>query len=184
VQIKGRGSGFIENDTRAESDEPMYLHVTGPDAGDVQRGKALCEDLLANVLEQWQRHRDNPPQRGYGRQNSESYGTAGYGGYGGYSSGYGSSYGGQGGYGSGQGSGSQAAPGTTGGTAGCETDYSAQWQQYFAENPHMYYYYQQQMAAQQQQPQPAPGAASDPPPPPPSGSPPSNGGYNSVRALM
>lgn len=27
VQIKGRGSGFIEHDTNAESDEQMYLHV-------------------------------------------------------------------------------------------------------------------------------------------------------------
>ena len=28
VQIKGRGSGFIENTTAMESDEPMYLHIT------------------------------------------------------------------------------------------------------------------------------------------------------------
>lgn len=28
VQIKGRGSGFYEHDTREESDEQMYLHVT------------------------------------------------------------------------------------------------------------------------------------------------------------
>ena len=27
VQIKGRGSGFIESSTNRESDEPMYLHV-------------------------------------------------------------------------------------------------------------------------------------------------------------
>lgn len=27
VQIKGRGSGFIEHNTGRESDEPMYLHV-------------------------------------------------------------------------------------------------------------------------------------------------------------
>ena len=27
VQIKGRGSGFIENGLNTESDEPMYLHV-------------------------------------------------------------------------------------------------------------------------------------------------------------
>lgn len=27
VQIKGRGSGFIEQSTGQESDEPMYLHV-------------------------------------------------------------------------------------------------------------------------------------------------------------
>lgn len=28
VQIKGRGSGFMERGTEMESDEPMYLHVT------------------------------------------------------------------------------------------------------------------------------------------------------------
>src|SRR5438477_5798714 len=27
VQIKGRGSGFLEHGTGRESDEPMYLHV-------------------------------------------------------------------------------------------------------------------------------------------------------------
>ncbi|KAF2004948.1 hypothetical protein P154DRAFT_425569, partial [Amniculicola lignicola CBS 123094] len=27
VQIKGRGSGFAEHSTNAESDEPMYLHI-------------------------------------------------------------------------------------------------------------------------------------------------------------
>lgn len=27
VQIKGRGSGFMEHDTGVESDEAMYLHV-------------------------------------------------------------------------------------------------------------------------------------------------------------
>ena len=27
VQIKGRGSGFMEHGTGQESDEPMYLHV-------------------------------------------------------------------------------------------------------------------------------------------------------------
>ena len=27
VQIKGRGSGFMEQSTGQESDDPMYLHV-------------------------------------------------------------------------------------------------------------------------------------------------------------
>ncbi|KAH8720741.1 Uncharacterized protein HC256_001126 [Beauveria bassiana] len=31
VQIKGRGSGYIERDTNQESDEEMFLHVAGPD---------------------------------------------------------------------------------------------------------------------------------------------------------
>ncbi|KAJ2967213.1 hypothetical protein NUW58_g10502 [Xylaria curta] len=32
VQIKGRGSGYLEASTNRESDEDMYLHVAGPDA--------------------------------------------------------------------------------------------------------------------------------------------------------
>ena len=28
VQIKGQGSGFIDNETGQESDEPMHIHIT------------------------------------------------------------------------------------------------------------------------------------------------------------
>ena len=82
VQIKGRGSGFMEHGTGQESDEPMYLHVAGPDPREVTRAKDLCEDLLANVREQYERHKANPPPQhssyldGYGA-NSNSGG--GYG---------------------------------------------------------------------------------------------------------
>jgi hypothetical protein len=67
-----------------------------------------------------------------------------------------------------------SAPGTTPGASSNTQDYSAQWAQYFQQNPQYAAYYY----AQQQQP-PAPGSANDPPPPPPppSGSP---GGYNAV----
>ncbi|KAG5216463.1 hypothetical protein GY632_7530 [Trichophyton interdigitale] len=66
VQIKGRGSGFKEHGTNQESDEPMYLHVAGPDPNEVQNAKALCEDLLSNVKEQYEKFKENPPpQRGY-----------------------------------------------------------------------------------------------------------------------
>ncbi|MCJ1449633.1 MAG: hypothetical protein MMC23_010155 [Stictis urceolatum] len=182
VQIKGRGSGFMENGTGQESDEPMYLHVAGPDPREVQRAKELCEDLLGNVGEQYQRHKENPPQRAYGgsaygdRHGASSYGgSTGYGGYGG-------GYGGYGGYGG------QASPATLqsptnppgvgmSGSASPSADYTAQWQQYFAQNPQAYYYYQQQAVQQQQS---IHGASNEqpPPPPPPSGSP--QTGYNSV----
>merc|ERR1712230_322500 len=78
VQIKGRGSGFMEHGTGAESDEPMYLHVAGPDPNEVQRAKELCEDLLKNVREQYEEFKNRPQQqRGYG-------GNTGYGGERGY----------------------------------------------------------------------------------------------------
>ncbi|KAF7156168.1 hypothetical protein CNMCM6106_008894 [Aspergillus hiratsukae] len=87
VQIKGRGSGFLEPSTGRESDEPMFLHVAGPDPNDVQAAKELCEDLLGNVREQYQRFKENPPQHsygGYGQRGGDRYYGGGHGG-GGYS---------------------------------------------------------------------------------------------------
>ncbi|KAI0765329.1 eukaryotic type KH-domain type I [Fomes fomentarius] len=49
VQIKGLGSGFVDQETGHEHDEPMFIHVTGPDEQQVQRAKALTEDLLEVV---------------------------------------------------------------------------------------------------------------------------------------
>lgn len=49
VQIKGIGSGFVDQETGREADEPMYIHVTGPDEQQVARAKALTEDLLEVV---------------------------------------------------------------------------------------------------------------------------------------
>ncbi|RMZ92270.1 hypothetical protein DV736_g499, partial [Chaetothyriales sp. CBS 134916] len=73
VQIKGRGSGFMEHSTGQESDEPMYLHVTAPQPQQVQKGKELCEDLLASVRQNYEHFKANPPP-----QRLESY-TDGYG---------------------------------------------------------------------------------------------------------
>ncbi|CAG8883758.1 unnamed protein product [Penicillium nalgiovense] len=93
VQIKGRGSGFIESSTGRESDEAMFLHVAGPDANDVQQAKGLCEDLLTNVKEQYQRFKENPPQHNYGGYRGGDRGDRGDryqggGGGGGYGGGY------------------------------------------------------------------------------------------------
>ncbi|KAF8448804.1 hypothetical protein L210DRAFT_1061475 [Boletus edulis BED1] len=49
VQIKGIGSGFVEQETGKESEEPMHIHITGPDEGQVARAKVLTEDLLEVV---------------------------------------------------------------------------------------------------------------------------------------
>ena len=67
MQIKGIGSGFVDQETGREADEPMYIHVTfvsqfcapslpeltwhisGPDEQQVARAKALTEDLLEVV---------------------------------------------------------------------------------------------------------------------------------------
>ncbi|MCJ1386485.1 hypothetical protein MMC17_009611 [Xylographa soralifera] len=183
VQIKGRGSGFMENGTGNESDEPMYLHVAGPDPKEVQRAKELCEDLLANVKEQHQKFKENPPQqRGYGQA---GYGQGDRQGYGSYGGGYGAGYGGTPGYGSAQSPTSQAPPGTPGapGAASPTTAYGSEdpYAAYggYANYVAWYTYYAQQQ--QQAAPGAPPGPSGDaPPPPPPSGSPPANGGYNAV----
>ncbi|THC99830.1 hypothetical protein EYZ11_000642 [Aspergillus tanneri] len=204
VQIKGRGSGFMEPNSGRESDEPMFLHVaqrSGPDPNEVKNAKELCEDLLANVREQYQRFKENPPQHNYGGygQRGDRYGYGGGGG----------SYGG--GYGNHQHQNSpptSASPGQQGGAgaggSGSPADYSAQYAQYYGSDPYAayggyqnyvaYYQYYQQAAQQQQQqqqpqsqspapPPPPPASEAPPPPPPGSGSPPPPPGGSSYSAV-
>ncbi|TVY73457.1 Uncharacterized protein LSUE1_G003338 [Lachnellula suecica] len=208
VQIKGRGSGFMEQGTGQESNEDMYLHVAGPDPGEVQKAKELCEDLLKNVRDQYEEFKSRPPpQRGYGAPSTGYGGERGYGDRapdrsGSYGGGYG---GGGGGYNNSPAPHTPttpAAPGAGSPTAGA--DYAAQYAQYYGtgagagQDPYAAYggyaayaqYYQQYMAAaaaaQQQSAAPgAPGSAPPPPPseappPPPPGSAPGTGGYNAV----
>lgn len=179
VQIKGRGSGFLEHGSGQESDEPMYLHVAAPNPQQVQKGKELCEDLLKSVRENYEHFKANPPP-----QRMESY-TDGYGAdanrnqYSGY--GRGGSYSVQSPYSGGS---SAPAPGTAG-AAQSPTSNTDYWAQYYANQPggdpyaayggyanyaanyQQYYqqYYQQQ--AQQQQPPPPADNEQAPPPPPP-----------------
>ncbi|GLB36758.1 putative K homology RNA-binding domain containing protein [Lyophyllum shimeji] len=77
-QIKGQGSGFIETDTGRESDDPMHISIVGPDPKQVERAKALAEDLLSVVREEWQKAKNVLEQYSTGAY----YG--GYQGYGGY----------------------------------------------------------------------------------------------------
>ncbi|PKX93083.1 KH domain-containing protein [Aspergillus novofumigatus IBT 16806] len=204
VQIKGRGSGFLEPSTGRESDEPMFLHVAGPDPNDVQAAKELCEDLLANVREQYQRFKENPPQHsygGYGQRGGDRYYGGGYGA--GYSSQHNQQHSNSP---SATASPAQAVSGTSGAAgAGSPADYSAQYAQYYGADPYAayggyqnyvaYYQYYQQAAQQQQQQQssqsqspapPPPPPASEAPPPPPPGSgsppppPPGGGTYSAV----
>lgn len=54
VQIKGRGSGFVERDTNLEEDVPLYLHLLGfPDqAEQLPKAKEMCLDLITSIREQ------------------------------------------------------------------------------------------------------------------------------------
>jgi hypothetical protein len=193
VQIKGRGSGFMEHSTGAESDEPMYLHVAGPDPKEVQRAKELCEDLLANVRQQYERFKANPPPQrmesytdGYGpNANHHSYGGRdpyrGRDSYGGSRDSYSGDRGARDTYSGGHnnssyGSPYSATPTTPAppGAAGSPTDYTAQYAQYYASQPGgdpyaayggyaNYVAYYQYYAQQHAQ---QPGSDQAPPPPP------------------
>lgn len=52
VQVRGRGSGFIDRESGREEDVPMYLHIYGNDHAKLDEAKAMCEDLIASVTEQ------------------------------------------------------------------------------------------------------------------------------------
>ncbi|KAF2142448.1 uncharacterized protein K452DRAFT_226611 [Aplosporella prunicola CBS 121167] len=181
VQIKGRGSGFMEYQTNQESDEPMYLHVAGPDPAQVTRAKELCEDLLGHVRSNYETFKAHgPARRGYGGgdrydgrnggSRSDSYGRQdSYGGGNSYSSGYGAqqspAYGG-----STMSPATEAAAATPSSTAAA--DYAAQYAQYYGgADPYAAYggyqgyvaAYYQYYASQQGQ---APGSASTTPAPP------------------
>ncbi|ROW10649.1 hypothetical protein VPNG_05157 [Cytospora leucostoma] len=164
VQIKGQGSGYIENSTGREAEEPMYLHVAGPDPKMVQQAKELCEDLLANVTEQYEEFKSRPPRQSYGgggrgdghyggdRYNGDRYGGDRHGGgdrYGGgdrHNDRYGDRHGSrEQGYNNSyrdspraaQASSASPAPGGTpgGNNTPTATDYAAQYAQYYAQNP-------------------------------------------------
>ncbi|TDZ31132.1 Uncharacterized protein C8034_v009398 [Colletotrichum sidae] len=196
VQIKGRGSGYLEAATNREGDEDMFLHVAGPDPKMVEKAKELCEDLIANVKEQYEEFKSRPP-RGYGggygdrsRNHDDRHGShGGHGGYGGYGGGggggggYNSGHGGHGGHGGhnshgGHGAGQSASPAPPGGaqSPAAGADYAAQYAQYYGgQDPYAAYggyaayvqMYQQYYAAAQQQQQGSPAPPGASASPPP-----------------
>ncbi|KAF4948743.1 hypothetical protein FGADI_9398 [Fusarium gaditjirri] len=189
VQIKGRGSGYLEAATNQESDEDMFLHVTGPDPNMVAKAKELCEDLIANVKEQYEEFKSRPPRYGSDRYGGDRHGGDRYNGGGDRNHSHGGShvashgsYGGSsyGGYGSNPGgaSNSPAPAGVNSPTNAA--DYAAQYAQYYGgADPYAAYggyanyvaMYQQYYGAQAQAQAPGapgatPGQSASPPPPP------------------
>ncbi|KAL8292190.1 hypothetical protein RQP46_001656 [Phenoliferia psychrophenolica] len=93
VQIKGLGSGFIETETGRESEDPMHIHVTGPDQPMVDKATEMAKDLLVVVKEEHAKAKAvleqgfqqgqgyGQQQGGYGQQQQQQqqgYGGAGY----------------------------------------------------------------------------------------------------------
>ncbi|KAJ3574290.1 hypothetical protein NPX13_g4416 [Xylaria arbuscula] len=143
VQIKGRGSGYLEASTNRESDDDMYLHVAGPDPKMVEKAKELCEDLVSNVKEEYEEFKTRPPRQHYGGGGS-GYGDR-YGGGGGGDRRYGGdryersgnrsgSYGGHSGYNNSPAPAANVgspAPGGASNSPGANNDYAAQYAQYY-----------------------------------------------------
>ena len=197
VQIKGRGSGYLEAATNHESDEDMFLHVTGPDANMVEKAKELCEDLIANVKEQYEEFKSRPPRYGGDRYGGDRHGGDRHGGdrYNGggdrnhsHGGSHGGSYGGYGGYGANTG-GAANSPAPAAGVSSPTNaaDYAAQYAQYYGTtDPYAAYggyaiyvaMYQQYYGAQAQAQAQAPGApgatgqSASPPLPPSEAAPP------------
>ncbi|KAK9369271.1 hypothetical protein V1509DRAFT_608866 [Lipomyces kononenkoae] len=64
VQIKGRGSQFIEQATGRESDEPTFLHILGQDPNALARAVELSKDLVKTVTDSYNAFKANPrPQQ-------------------------------------------------------------------------------------------------------------------------
>ncbi|KAI0443173.1 hypothetical protein F4803DRAFT_561829 [Xylaria telfairii] len=197
VQIKGRGSGYLEASTNRESEDDMYLHVAGPDPNMVEKAKELCEDLVGKVKEEYEEFKTRPPRQHYGGHGGGGGGGGG-GGYGGdryggdryngdrygdrYDRGGGrsgsGSYGGHGGYNNSPAPAGNVAspiPGA-GSPPGATNDYAAQYAQYYGgQDPYAAYggyaaymqYYQQYYAAAQAAQQGSPAPGASGSPPPP-----------------
>lgn len=116
----------------------------------MQEAKALCEDLLTNVREQFEEFKARAPNRGYstgyggergygdrpeGRHHNNNYGgDRGGGGYNNDRGGYGNGYNNSPAPTSGVMSPAQAAPGA-GAASPSQADLTAQYAQYYAANP-------------------------------------------------
>lgn len=81
VQIKGLGSGFFDSETGKESEEPMHIHITGPDEQQLERAKILTEDLLEVVRAEHAKARQALYQQQMELHQAQ---MAQYGGYAGY----------------------------------------------------------------------------------------------------
>lgn len=72
IQLKGKGSGFLETNTGKESDEPLHVHLSCAREEGLQAGIKLTQDLLDTVKQEAERG----PQYPYGYRGG--YNNGGY----------------------------------------------------------------------------------------------------------
>ncbi|KAI9104852.1 hypothetical protein DFS34DRAFT_219157 [Phlyctochytrium arcticum] len=63
VQLKGRGSMFLDAITNQESDEPLHIHIMGNSQEAVDSAKRLCQDLIDTVKAEYARMRQQRASR-------------------------------------------------------------------------------------------------------------------------
>ncbi|KAI8349781.1 hypothetical protein B0O80DRAFT_404764, partial [Mortierella sp. GBAus27b] len=62
VQLKGRGSGYLEVETGREAEEPLFINIIGNSQEDVDAAERLCKDLVETVRGEYERMRTRPPE--------------------------------------------------------------------------------------------------------------------------
>jgi hypothetical protein len=66
VQIKGRGSGFLENETGREGEDEMHISIVAPTDDQIQRAKTLADDLLMILRIEYDKARNGGGRGDYG----------------------------------------------------------------------------------------------------------------------
>lgn len=120
VQIKGRGSGFLENETGREGEDEMHISISAQTDDQIQRAKTLADDLLMILRVEYDKARNGGGRGDYGGEPYPPMGGQVA------AAQQGSGYGGQG---YGQAPGEGAPPGSS----------EEQWQQYLAYYANMGY---------------------------------------------
>lgn len=77
VQVKGRGSGFVDRITGREDDVPLHVHILGPEEEGIRKAKELVLDLLAATTEQIA-EKDRFESRGSSFPYNDNYRSASY----------------------------------------------------------------------------------------------------------
>ncbi|CAO3641179.1 unnamed protein product [Cunninghamella blakesleeana] len=162
IQVRGRGSGFIEHDTGMEADVPLYIHISTPREEMLPRAVQLAKDLIATIKTDVEKQ---PQNMGYNRgyHNYQNYD------YQGYSAPTDST------------NASSVAPSNENYAAYDYSQYGYYGQQQY--DPNYYGQYYQQPPPPPPQPQDQPSSSDPPPPTTSSPTPPSetgHTGYNSV----